>query len=230
MFSTDSLGSHMLEEKEICEQGPFKVVSQKWLRQSMSEEGQWLPAFDYLTVKSGPTVVLLGQMEGKFLLTVNFRPVTVNSRYQGFLTEALAGRVKPDENFETAVRREFREEVKGLRIKGSLKRVFAGYASPGILDEELIFYTADLEKEDEPQSHVSGVEEEGEEVGRFFAPLDEILDEIKGGGVQDLKLIALAYYIALFKTQELLVDKEIAISHIPRWLRTLLNWWYKIRM
>ena len=91
---------------------------------------------------NGATILLYDSDRRTVLLTRQFRfPAYVNNHPDGMLIEAAAG-LLDDQDPETAIRRETREEL-GATV-GELDHVYDVYMSPGSVTECLHFYAAPL--------------------------------------------------------------------------------------
>jgi ADP-ribose pyrophosphatase len=98
------------------------------------------------------------------------------------LVELPAGTLEKNEDPINCAGRELLEETGYLA--GRLKSIGSFYSSPGILTETMYAYAAyDLE----PQLQAL---EEGEEIELMPVPLDEAIDMIRTGDIQDAKTIA----------------------------------------
>ncbi len=87
---------------------------------------------------------------------------------------------------EEAIRREAEEEL-GVKV-GEVHKVLETYMSPGSVTEKLLFFVADY---DSPAGEVAGNSEEGEDIEVVELGLDEALDWIDNGRIQDAKTIIL---------------------------------------
>lgn len=97
------------------------------------------------------------------------------------LIELPAGTLEPPEPPEVTAERELIEET-GFRAKG-IEFLHAFYLSPGILDERMHLYLATGLTPGEP------AREEGEEIENWLVTLDEAVQMIFRGEIQDAKTI-----------------------------------------
>ncbi|WP_345799963.1 NUDIX domain-containing protein [Microbacterium sp. AZCO] len=143
---------------------------------------------------NGATVLLYDPERRTVLLTRQFRyPVYVNDHPDGMLVETAAG-LLDDDDPETAIRREAEEET-GLRI-GEVEHVYDVYMSPGSVTERLHFFAAPYEASDRLQDR-AGLAEEGEDIELVELAIDEALQWIRDGRIQDAKTIMLLHWSVL---------------------------------
>ena len=158
-------------------------------------DGQWETQQRETYDRGDGAVILLYDAErGTVLLTRQFRfPAYVNDHPDGMLIEAAAG-LLDDEEPETAMRREAREEL-GVSV-GQVEHIFDAYMSPGSVTECLHFYVATYT----PSSRTEvggGVVAEGEDIEILELGHDEALEMVASGGIVDGKTIMLLYWAAL---------------------------------
>ncbi len=135
---------------------------------------------------NGATILLVNRERGTVLLTRQFRfPAYVNGLEDGMLIETCAG-LLDNQSPEEAIRREAEEEL-GVKV-GEVHKVLETYMSPGSVTEKLLFFVADY---DSPAGEVAGNSEEGEDIEVVELGLDEALDWIDNGRIQDAKTIIL---------------------------------------
>jgi nudix-type nucleoside diphosphatase (YffH/AdpP family) len=135
---------------------------------------------------NGATILLVNRERGTVLLTSQFRfPAYVNGLEDGMLIEACAG-LLDNQSPEEAIRREAEEEL-GVKV-GEVRKVLESYMSPGSVTEKLFFFVAEY---DSPAGEVAGNSEEGEDIEVVELGLDEALDWIDNGRIQDAKTIIL---------------------------------------
>ena len=135
---------------------------------------------------NGATILLVNRERGTVLLTRQFRfPAYVNGLEDGMLIETCAG-LLDNQSPEEAIRREAEEEL-GVKV-GEVHKVLETYMSPGSVTEKLFFFVAEY---DTPAGEVAGNSEEGEDIEVVELGLDEALDWIDNGRIQDAKTIIL---------------------------------------
>jgi GDP-mannose pyrophosphatase NudK len=138
---------------------------------------------------NGAAILLINRKRGTVLLTRQFRfPAYVNGSEDGMLIEACAGLLDNQSPGE-AIRREAEEEL-GVKV-GEVHRILETYMSPGSVTEKLFFFVAEYSS---PAGEGAGNREEGEEIEVIEVielGLDEALDWIDNGRIQDAKTIIL---------------------------------------
>lgn len=143
---------------------------------------------------NGATVLLFNRKQKTVLLTRQFRfPAFVNGCEDGMLIEACAGLLEKDDP-ETAIRRETEEET-GYHV-GSVLKLFEAYMSPGSVTEKLHFFAAEYSSI-QKKSDGGGVVDHGEEIELLELGLDEALNLIEAGEIQDGKTIMLLQHAKL---------------------------------
>jgi GDP-mannose pyrophosphatase NudK len=143
---------------------------------------------------NGATILLYNRERKTVLLTRQFRfPAYVNGSTNGMLIEACAGLLE-NEHAEEAIRRESEEET-GYRL-GSVTKLFEAYMSPGSVTEKLHFFTAEYDASLKT-AEGGGDASHGEEIEVLEIALDEALDMIEIGEIQDGKTIMLLQHAKL---------------------------------
>lgn len=143
---------------------------------------------------NGATILLYDAAARTVLLTRQFRwPVYVNDHPDGMLVETAAG-LLDDDDPESAVRREAEEET-GVSV-GEIEHVFDVYMSPGSVTERLHFYAAPYDSATRSGDR-GGLEEEGEEIEIVEVGIDEAMEMIRDGRIQDAKTIMLLQWAVL---------------------------------
>ena len=143
---------------------------------------------------NGATILLYDTDRRTVLLTRQFRfPAYVNDHPDGMLIEAAAG-LLDDQDPETAIRRETREEL-GVTI-GELRHIYGVYMSPGSVTECLHFYAAPYTLAARTEDG-GGAADEGEDIEVVELPYDRALGMIPTGQICDGKTIMLLYWAAI---------------------------------
>jgi len=103
------------------------------------------------------------------------------------LLELPAGTLEPDEDPQDCAARELAEET-GFRAE-RVEFVHAFFLSPGILDERMHLFRAHGLSAGEP------AREPGEQIENVIVSLEEAIDMIRGGQIEDAKtIVGLLYY------------------------------------
>lgn len=140
---------------------------------------------------NGAAILLYNVARLAVLLTRQFRmPAYLNGCQDGVLIEACAGLLDGDDP-AACIRREAEEET-GLRVRAP-RQVFEAYMSPGSVTERLHFFVAEYEDGDRVASGGGDVNE-GEEIETIEVGLEEALQMIDAGLIQDGKTIMLLQY------------------------------------
>ncbi len=143
---------------------------------------------------NGATVLLYDRDRRVVLLTRQFRfPVYVNGHPDGMLIETAAG-LLDDDDAVTAIRREATEET-GVEI-GELEHVYDVFMSPGSVTERIHFYAAPYDSASRSGDR-GGLAEEGEDIEILELDVDDALQMIRDGRIQDAKTIMLLHWSVL---------------------------------
>lgn len=158
-------------------------------------DGQWQTltreAYDR---GNGAVLLLFDPRRRTVVLTRQFRlPAFLNGSTDGMLLEACAGLLDGDDP-ETCVCREAEEET-GYRVRQP-RKVFEAYMSPGSVTEKLHFFVAEYAPQDRIRAG-GGLADEGEDIEVIEMPLDEALQGIRSGLIQDGKTVMLLQHVAL---------------------------------
>lgn len=143
---------------------------------------------------NGAVLLLFSPTRRTVVLTRQFRlPAFINGGGDGYLIEACAGLLDGDDP-ETCIRREAEEET-GYRVR-TPRKVFEAFMSPGSVTERLHFFVAEYEVEDRVMEG-GGLQGEGEDIEVIEMPLQEALQGVADGRIQDAKTIMLLQHVAL---------------------------------
>lgn len=123
-------------------------------------------------------VVIIGLLNDGRVLLIRNRRYTLNA----YLVELPAGTLERDEDPMNCAGRELLEETGYLA--GRLRPLGSFFTSPGILTEKMYIFAAyDLQQQKQAL-------EEGEDIEVMPVKLDEAIDMIRDGQIQDGKTIA----------------------------------------
>ena len=164
----------------------YQMSDGSWVNQmrEVYERGHGAGILLYNTTKK--TVVLIKQ----------FRlPTLLHDSKDGFLIEIPAGLLDLD-NPEQCVIRETEEEV-GIRLK-SVKKVYEGYSSPGVLTEKMHFFVAEY-TDDMKVSEGGGLESETEDIEVLEILFTEAVRMLNEGEIVDTRTIVLLQYAIIHK-------------------------------
>ena len=143
---------------------------------------------------NGATLLLYNVDRQTVVLTRQFRfPAFVNGCATGMLIEACAG-LLDGQAPEACIQREVEEEM-GFKVRRP-RKVMEAYMSPGSVTERLFFFVAEYEASDRT-SEGGGDAKEGEDIEVLELRLEEALEMIRTGEIQDGKTIILLQIAAL---------------------------------
>ncbi|OAD44984.1 NUDIX domain-containing protein [Polaribacter atrinae] len=159
----------------------YQMSDGRWVKQmrEVYERGHGAGILLYNTTKK--TVVLIKQ----------FRlPTFLHDNKDGFIIEIPAGLLDAD-NPEQCIIRETEEEV-GIRLK-SVKKIYEGYSSPGVLTEKMHFFIGEY-TDDMKVSEGGGLESETEDIEILEIPFTEAVRMLNEGEIVDTRTIVLLQY------------------------------------
>ncbi len=134
-------------------------------------------SFTREVVRHPGAVVVLPVLDDNHVVMIENYRVAVGAT----LLELPAGTREPNEPPEVTAERELIEET-GYRA-GRIERFHSFYASPGIMDEEMILYLATDLTPGEPER------ESGEEIENRVLTWDEAMQALSSGRIKDAKSI-----------------------------------------
>lgn len=169
----------------------LKKTTFEYLRNNGTWQSQSRETYDR---GNGAVLLLFNPTQGTVVLTRQFRfPAFANGCADGMLIEACAGLMDGDDP-ESCIRREVAEET-GYQIR-SPRKVFEAYMSPGSVTEKLYFFVAEYQAADRTDAG-GGMAHEGEDIEVLEMPLQQALDMVRSGAIQDGKTIMLLQHAAL---------------------------------
>ena len=143
---------------------------------------------------NGATILLYNRGRRTVVLTRQFRfPAFVNG-YRGLLIETPAGLLE-ERSPEEAIRKEVAEET-GYTVH-DVRKVFEAFMSPGSVTEKLFFYVAEYDATSRGDEG-GGVAEDGEDIETIEMNMEEAIEGIASGSIQDGKTIMLLFYARLY--------------------------------
>lgn len=126
------------------------------------------------------------------VLAEQFR-IATHAKGPGYIIEAMAGSVEPDEEPEDCIRREMMEEV-GYRA-GKLTLISQGYVSPGSSSERIFLYYAPVKTADLVDPKASGLAAEKEDIRRVEYAREDFLARVDAAFFDDSKVMALGFWL-----------------------------------
>src|SRR5450830_1512228 len=142
----------------------------------------------------GATILLYNRVQRTVLLVRQFRFPTYGNGHDGFLIETAAGlldQASPEQRIKAEV-----EEETGYRI-GEVRKVFEAFMSPGSVTERLHFFVAEYDDAQRAGAG-GGVADEGEDIEVVELGIDEAMEDIAAGRIEDGKTIMLLQHARLF--------------------------------
>tara|TARA_B110001450_G_C17600478_1_gene472780 strand:- start:402 stop:986 length:585 start_codon:yes stop_codon:yes gene_type:complete len=144
----------------------------------------------------GAGILLYNTTKKTVILVKQFRmPSFLNDKKDGFLIEIPAGILDKDSP-EQCIIRETEEET-GIRLK-SVKKIYEGYSSPGVLTEKMHFFTGEY-TDDMKVSMGGGLASESEDIEVLEVPFKEAIDMLENGNIIDTRTIVLLQYAQIHK-------------------------------
>jgi nudix-type nucleoside diphosphatase (YffH/AdpP family) len=164
----------------------YQMPDETWVHQmrEVYERGHGAGVLLYNTTKK--TVILVKQFR---------MPSFLNDKKDGFLIEIPAG-ILDEDNPEQCILRETEEET-GIRLK-SVKKIYEGYSSPGVLTEKMHFFTGEY-TDDMKVSMGGGLASESEDIEVMEVPFKEAIDMLENGNIIDTRTIVLLQYAQIHK-------------------------------
>ena len=141
-------------------------------------------------IEKGPAVaILIYDTElASLVLVKQLRTATMTS-----ITEIVAGVMDPGETPEVAAKREILEEV-GYNVK-QLKPIFSFYTTPGIINEEIYFFYAEVDQSLKVNAG-GGLSAEDEDLELVYIPKEKVLEWMQNEKELDAKtIIGLQYFL-----------------------------------
>ena len=180
-----------------------KVLSDNWYTlnkltfEYLTKKGEWQQqereAYDR---GNGATILLYNKQSKTVILTKQFRaPTYINGNESGMMIEACAGLLDKDDP-EDCIKKEAIEET-GYKVS-KVTKIFESYMSPGSVTEIIHFFTAEYSA-DMKVSKGGGLEDEQEEIEILEYNIDDALEMIQTGKINDGKTIMLLQHLRLHK-------------------------------
>lgn len=169
----------------------LKTTRFDYLRRDGTWQSQQRETYDR---GNGAVLLLFNAVRGTVVLTRQFRfPAFVNGCADGMLVEACAGLLDGDDAL-TCIRREVAEET-GFAVRAP-RKLFEAYMSPGSVTEKLHFFAAEYDDSDRISAG-GGDAAEGEDIEVLEMQLDQALQMVASGAIEDGKTIMLLQHAAL---------------------------------
>ena len=163
----------------------------------LMKSGEWVNQMREVYDRGdGAGILLYNKQKQTIILTKQFRmPTYLNDNKDGFLVEVCAGLLDQD-NPEACIIRETEEEV-GYRLK-SVKKVYEGYSSPGVMTEKMHFFVGEY-TDDMKVSSGGGLASEHEDIEVLEIPFEKAIGMLENGEIVDTRTIVLLQYALIHK-------------------------------
>ncbi|WP_341222032.1 NUDIX domain-containing protein [Polaribacter atrinae] len=158
----------------------------------LMSDGRWVTQMREVYERGhGAGILLYNTTKKTVVLIKQFRlPTFLHDNKDGFIIEIPAGLLDAD-NPEQCIIRETEEEV-GIRLK-SVKKIYEGYSSPGVLTEKMHFFIGEY-TDDMKVSEGGGLENETEDIEVLEIPFTEAVRMLNEGEIVDTRTIVLLQY------------------------------------
>ncbi|WP_343329357.1 NUDIX domain-containing protein [Polaribacter staleyi] len=155
-------------------------------------DGRWVNQMREVYERGhGAGILLFNTTKKTVVLIKQFRlPTFLHDNKDGFIIEIPAGLLDAD-NPDQCIIRETEEEV-GIRLK-SVKKIYEGYSSPGVLTEKMHFFIGEY-TDDMKVSEGGGLESETEDIEILEIPFTEAVRMLNEGEIVDTRTIVLLQY------------------------------------
>ncbi len=162
--------------------------------------GKWVNQMREVYDRGDGAGILLYNKEKKTVILIQqFRiPTYLNENEDGILVEIAAGMLDKDDP-EACVIRETEEET-GYRLK-SVKKVYEGYSSPGVMTEKMHFFVGEY-TDDMKVGDGGGLDSEAEDIEVLEIPFERAIEMLHNGEIVDTRTIVLLQYAIIHKLLE----------------------------
>lgn len=170
-----------IKSKTLKHQSIFSVYEMKF--NFMKNDGLTSSDLTHYIIEKGPAVaILIYDTDLESLVLVR----QLRTPTQTEITEIVAGVMDPGETPEISAKREILEEV-GYKVK-QLNPIFSFYTTPGIFNEEIYFFYAEVDQSLKVNEG-GGLSEEDEDLELVYIPKDEVMEWMQNEEELDAKTI-----------------------------------------
>jgi ADP-ribose pyrophosphatase len=164
-----------------------------------SLSGDWSEEVTLVNADRGDSAaaVIVDTSRDEVVLVEQFRYPTLGDG-SGWLVELVAGMVRADEEPESAIRREIREEI-GYDVR-ALDRICTLYPSPGGSSERVVLFYGEVD-DSLRVGEGGGRADEAENIARRAVPLGDLPDLIDSGTIRDAKTLAGLLWLRLLRSR-----------------------------
>ena len=146
---------------------------------------------EILDTGDGASILPYDAARGTIILIRQFRGVAFLQQGIESLIETCAGKLEGADPLTRIVKET--EEETGIRLKGTPRRIFEAYSSPGSFTERLTYFVAPYRAEDRVTVG-GGLVGEGEDIEVLETTLDAAIAMVERGEIVDIKTIAHLYW------------------------------------
>lgn len=180
-------------DKTECHKGFYELVEYS-VRHALFAGGMSQSITREVMLRGRAAAVLpYDPVNDQVMLIEQFRIGAINSPHGPWLVEIIAGLVEPNERPESVAEREAMEEG-GCNLQ-RIQPICEYYPSPGGSTERVNLFVAQMDGSQ--QGGNFGLKEEGEDIRAFVVPLDEALDQVRRGVIDNAMTIIAIQWLAL---------------------------------
>jgi nudix-type nucleoside diphosphatase (YffH/AdpP family) len=183
----------VIREKRRVFDGFFKIDELTLSHEQF--DGTMSPGKKLLVFERGDAAaaIILNRDRREVVLVEQFKvPTLEKSTTNGWVTEVMAGMIRPGETPDEAVIRETLEET-GYRIQGP-ELIATFFSSPGGSSERIFLYYAVVGDADKV-GRGGGARGEGEDIRLVTMKPEELFEKLRTAALDDPKLIVAAYHL-----------------------------------
>ncbi|MDQ3015954.1 MAG: NUDIX hydrolase [Bacteroidota bacterium] len=130
----------------------------------------------------------------EYILVRQFRYPLCHHDIDPWITEIVAGGIQPGEELEKAAARELEEEIGFVPLR--LERITTCYVSPGIMNEKVTIFIAEVD-DSSKINNGGGADEEDEDIELVWIPSKEANEWMSSQKVGDAKtIIAMQWHLS----------------------------------
>ncbi|WOH37196.1 NUDIX domain-containing protein [Thalassotalea fonticola] len=195
-----------VKARDIKYQGFFRI-DQYQIKHRLFN-GQWGSLISREIFERGDAVVLIpyDPVNKKLLLIEQFRPGAIRTESCPWCFEFIAGMFSDNESPIDVVIREAEEEANLVVNESQMRHVMNYLSSPGGTSEKLYMYVALMDLANVVNGTISGLAEENEDIKSHLMDLDEAINLLNDGKINNASTVIGLQWLAL-NHQHLLATK-----------------------